>query len=359
MARSGRSRHGDCSTAAPMDHESARCSAASLLLGLALLVGGCGQEPDLVVYVAHDQVHSEPLIRRFELETGLSVRAEYDVEANKTIGLVNRIREERGRPRCDAFWNNEVANTVALADDGFLASYDSPSAAGIPETFRDPQRRWTGFGARARVFIVNTDLVPDPSVIRSMDDLLDERWKGKVGMARPLTGTTLTHATALFSVLGEERALDYLRTIQLRNKAGELDLLAGNAQVMRQVRDGQLAFGWTDTDDYNVAREEGAHVAVVYPDQDDLGTLLLPNTVAILAAAPHAAAARRFVDWLLAPEIEAELARSRAAQIPVRSGVERPAHVGGENLRFMQVDFLEVGAEIEARHEELKELFLD
>jgi iron(III) transport system substrate-binding protein len=192
-----------------------------------------------------------------------------------------------------------------------------------------------------------------------MDDLLDERWKHKVGMARPLTGTTLTHATALFSVLGEEQALAYLETIQARNEAGELDLLAGNAQVMRQVRDGKLAFGWTDTDDYNVAREEGAHVAAVYPDQDGIGTLLLPNTVAILADAPHAVAARSFVDWLLRPEIEAELARSRAAQIPLRPGVERPEHVGGENLRFMQVDFLKVGAEIEARHEQLKELFLD
>ena len=41
-------------------------------------------------------------------------------------------------------------------------SYDSPSAAGIPERFRDPKRRWTGFAARARCYIVNTDLV-DPA----------------------------------------------------------------------------------------------------------------------------------------------------------------------------------------------------
>ena len=103
-----------------------------LISASALLLGACGAEPDLVVYVAHDQVHSEPLIRRFERETGLSVRAEYDVEANKTIGLVNRIREERNRPRCDVFWNNEIAHTVSLAEDGLLAAYDSPSAAGIP-----------------------------------------------------------------------------------------------------------------------------------------------------------------------------------------------------------------------------------
>ena len=64
---------------------------ALLLAASTVFSSGCAEEPDLVVYVAHDQIHSEPLIRRFEDETGLSVRAEFDVEANKTIGLVNRI----------------------------------------------------------------------------------------------------------------------------------------------------------------------------------------------------------------------------------------------------------------------------
>jgi len=333
---------------------------ASLGLSLVTLSLSCGAGPDLVVYVSQDQIHSEPLVRRFERETGLSVRAEYDVEASKTIGLVNRIREERNRTRCDVFWNNEVAHSVALADEGFLASYDSPSAADIPETFRDPKRRWTGFGARARVFIVNTDRIPDPGVLTSMTDLLDERWSGQVGMALPLTGTTLTHAVALYSVLGEERARAYFEAVKERNDEGKLDLLAGNGQVMRQVRDGKLAFGWTDTDDYNVARDAGAHVAVVYPDQDGIGTLLIPNTVSVLAEAPHPVAARRFVDWLLAPAVEEELAASRSAQIPVRASVPRPENVrDGGSLRFMEVDFLEVGAQIEARHEELRELFLD
>ena len=76
-----------------------------------------------------------------------------------------RVREhgyqttaERARTRCDVFWSNEFAQMVSLANDGLLAAYDSPSAAEIPAGFRDPGRRWTGFAARARVFIVNTEL---------------------------------------------------------------------------------------------------------------------------------------------------------------------------------------------------------
>jgi iron(III) transport system substrate-binding protein len=339
---------------------------SSLGLALLFLAASCSSSDDydVVLYCALDQVHSEPLIREFEARTGLRVKAEYDVEAHKTVGLVRRIREEARSPRCDVFWNNEIANTVALAWEGLLQPYDSPSAADIPEAFRDAERRWTGFAARARVFIVNTELL-DPSEVRGMRDLLDPRWAGQVGMARPLTGTTLTHMTALFQVLGEEGATEYLEGVKAANERGELDLTSGNATLMRKVRDGKLAFGWTDTDDYRVAETDGYPVAVVYPDQEGeaaLGTMVVPNTIAIVAGAPHPEAAQRFVDWVLAPAVEAELAASRTMQIPVRSEVPRPEHVprfGPGGLKAMEVDFHAVGQDLVRRQRWLQETFVD
>ncbi|MEX1024090.1 MAG: extracellular solute-binding protein [Planctomycetota bacterium] len=327
-----------------------------LVLGL---LAACGPEPDLVVYVAHDQVHAEPLLRQFERETGLTVDVAYDTETNKTIGHVNRIRAEEDRVRCDVFWNNEVGHTVALANEGRLASYASPNASGIPATFRDPESRWFGFGARARVFIVNTNEV-DPAEIQTMWDLVDPRWEGRVGMARPLTGTTLTHMAALFDVMGEAEALRYLEEIKSRNERGLLDLTSGNATLMRKVRDGALAFGWTDTDDFNVALQEGFPVALVTPDQGGIGTMLIPNTIMILKGAPHRANAERFVDWVLREEFEATLAESRSAQIPVRASVPRPEHVVDTGaIRVMDVDYEAVGSALPARQELLQEMFLD
>ncbi|MDF1799883.1 MAG: extracellular solute-binding protein [Planctomycetota bacterium] len=327
------------------------------LLGLTL--AACSADPDVVIYCALDQVHAEPLIQRFEEETGLTVRAEFDVEANKTVGLVNRLRAESAATRCDVFWNNEIANTVALGAEGLLAPYDSPAAADIPAVFRDAGHLWTGFAARGRVFIVNTDLM-DPAELTGMWDLFDERWAGKAGMARPLTGTTLTHMTALYSVLGEAEARRYVETAKRLNEEGKLDLTSGNATLMRLVRDGKLAFGWTDTDDYNVARLEGAPVAAVYPDQDGIGTMVIPNSVAMLKGAPHAENAKRLIDYILSESVERELAFARSAQIPVRASVERPDYVrGADQMKVMEVDFRTVGAELPARHEELKELFVD
>ncbi|MBI5365351.1 MAG: extracellular solute-binding protein [Planctomycetes bacterium] len=319
---------------------------------------GCGRHPDLVVYCSLDQEFAEPLIRLYEQETGLRVRAEFDIEANKTVGLVQRIREERAAPRCDVLWSNEIAHTVALGQDGFLARYDSPSAADIPANFRDPDRRWTGFAARARVFIVNTDLAR-PEDIRGMWDLVDPKWHGKVAIARPIAGTTLTHIAALYCTLGAERAGEYVARIDELSRSGGVHLANGNSSVARLVGDGALAFGWTDTDDFAVTRERGAHVALVVPDADGCGTLLLPNTIAILAGTKREAEARRFVDWVLRPETEERLAFSRSEQIPVRASVRRPPQVAAPGaLHPMLVDWNELGRSIEERAASLKTSFV-
>jgi len=336
-----------------------RLLSACLVLLVGSVTTGCGgDDADVVIYCALDQVHSEPLIRRFEERTGLKVRAEYDIEAHKTVGLVRRIREEQNRPRCDVFWNNEIAHTVALANDGLLMSYDSPSAADIPETFRDPERRWTGFAARARVLILNTDLIKDREAPDSMWDLLQAEWKGQVGMARPLTGTTLTHVTALYDIIGEERTREYLQGV----KDNEVHLTSGNATLMRQVREGRMHWGWTDTDDYWVAKSDGFPVDVVYPDSgpDGIGTLFIPNTVCVLANAPHPDAAKQLVDYILSAEVEEHLAKSRSAQIPLHTSLEDMPHpLDLKQIKPMDVDYQQVGAAINARHAELKEFFLD
>lgn len=339
----------------------------SLLALLALpLITACGKQPDLVVYVSLDWEFSARMIREFEKETGLKVRAEYDTEASKTVGLVRRLVEEADNPRCDVYWNNEIAQTVRLAGRGLLSPYESPSAADIPAEFKDQNHRWTGFAARARCLIVNTDLVSEEDMPSSMWDLLDPKWAGKCGFARPLTGTTLTHAVALYDVIGEAEAERFLSSIAAGQNQDppQVNVVSSNGQLMKLVSSGQLAWGFTDTDDFNVAREKGSPVRRVFPDQTEgpdgepaLGTLLIPNTVAMIKGAPHPEPAKRFIDWVLSRDVERRLAESRSAQIPVREDVPRPDHVARDFV-VMRVSYISVGQQMENRTEHLRELFL-
>jgi iron(III) transport system substrate-binding protein len=342
----------------------ARCRPAlvrPLLLALASLLTACGRAPDLVVYTSVDQVHSEQILERVQAATGLNVRVEFDTEASKTVGLVARLREEARAPRCDVFWNNEVANTIALANEGLLAAYDSPMAAEIPEAFRDPERRWTGFAARARVLIVNTEKLGNRPRPAGTQDLLDPTRFPGGAIARPLTGTTLTHLTALEVLWGAERAKTFAEQLVALNRGGQLSLPSGNGPLMTNVGRGDLVWGFTDTDDLRVGQVQGYPVERIVPDQGsaDPGLLVIPNTVMVLKTAPHPENARRLIDFLLSKEVEALLAASDSAQIPVRADVPRPAHVLNlEGLRLMPVDWQAVGRQLPAVHERLKGQFL-
>ncbi|HLU38769.1 MAG TPA: extracellular solute-binding protein [Planctomycetota bacterium] len=300
-----------------------RPSGTPLVLLAALAVGACSEANDLTVYCALDQEHSQAMIARFEAATGKSVKKRFDTEGDKTVGLVSAIHNEAASPRCDVFWNNELAHTVRLGQKGLLQPYVSPSAAALPAQFKDKDGLWTGFAARARVFIVNESLVPDRGEWpKSMWDLLDPKWKGRCAIARPLTGTTLTHFTALRLVLGEQEFQRFVDGLF----ANEVVFLQSNAATMRAVAAGDLAFAFTDTDDYHVAKTKGHPVGCVFPDQEEgqIGTMLIPNSVAIIKGAPHPEAARAFVDWLLAEETEGLLAAAKSAQIPLRASVPGP-----------------------------------
>jgi len=293
------------------------------LVAISTLLGVAAAQEEVTVYVSLDQEHSERLVQQFEKETGIKVNARYDTEANKTVGLMRQLIEEKNDPVADVWWNNEIATTIKLKQHGVLQPYQSPSAVDIPAEFKDPEGYWTGFAARARVLIVNTDLVKGDRP-RSMWDLCDPKWRGQIAMARPETGTTAAHAAALF-VLDEAKANEYFDKL-LQN---DCVWLTSNGHVKNDVASGRYAFGWTDTDDFNVARLQGKPVAMVYPDagEGEQGVLYIPNTIVMIKGAPHPGPARRFIDWVLRPEIEAELAKSATAQIPVRRGVPVPDHV--------------------------------
>ncbi len=316
------------------------------MVGLAVVgavcaaASGCWSRSDreVIVYSALDSEFSEPIFEDFTRATGIAVRAKFDTEATKTVGLANAILAERERPRCDVFWNNEILNTLRLQKEGLLEAYACPRRDEYPSMYRSPKGLWYGFAARARVLVVNTKAIAEGERPTSIRDLAEAKWRGKTAMAKPLFGTTATHAACLFAYWGDEKAKEYYRSL----KKNEVQVLSGNKQVALAVAAGEAVFGITDTDDAIGEQEKGAPLVIVYPDQgeDGMGTLFIPNTVAIVAGAAHGEAARQLVDYVLSPEVEAKLAAGPSAQIPLNREVQTKARVATpETVKAMQVRF--------------------
>jgi iron(III) transport system substrate-binding protein len=311
------------------------------------VTSGCGGSRDVangggpaqvVVYSAQDREFGEPVLRAYGQKMGVEVLPKFDVESSKTVGLANDIIAEKSRPRCDLFWNNEILNTLRLKEQGLLAPFQPSHSGDLPETFKAKDGTWYGFAGRARVLIVNTKLVAEADRPKGIKDLLDPKWKGKIGIAKPLFGTTATQAACLFAAWGDDKAKQFYRDL----KANGVQVLSGNKQVATAAGSGQIAFGLTDTDDAMGEVEAGSPVAIIYPDRkpDELGTLFIPNTLAIIKGAPHPEAAHALADYLLSPEIEATLANGPSAQIPLLKSTQASARVETpKTVHAMEVDF--------------------
>ena len=278
---------------------------------------------EVTVYVSTDRVFSEPILLTYEQKTGVKVNAVYDTEETKSTGLANKLLAEKNRPQADVFWSNEPVRSLILKKNGVLAPYKSSNAEGIPATFKDPDGYWTGFSARSRVIVYNTNLIRREETPKSVFDLVDPKWKSQVAIADPRFGSTSFHVAALYTELGDERADEFFRKL----KANEVKIVPGNSVVRDMVARGEIKLGLTDTDDVNVALEDKQPVAMVFPDRDGMGVPIMPNMVSLIAGAPHLDAGKKLIDYLLSPEVERELARSEAVQIPLHEGVEGPKNI--------------------------------
>lgn len=269
----------------------------------------CGREP-LVVYCAHDSIYSEKVLKEFERRTGISVSVRFDTEATKSLGLVELLVREKDHPRCDVFWNNEVLGTLYLQDEGILQPYKGAGFERIPPQFKDPDGHWVGFGARLRVYIINTNLLSpvEAAVNKALQGDLS-----RVAIAKPLYGTTFTHYTVLWHLWGEDK-LKAWHTDWRRRGVREV---LGNATVKSLVAEGVCCLGLTDSDDFFVAKDEGKQVAMLPCRLENGSVICIPNTVAIVKGSRHLEEAKKLVDYLLGEECEESLANSRSRQVPL------------------------------------------
>jgi iron(III) transport system substrate-binding protein len=280
----------------------------------------------VIVYCAQDQVYAQAIFKKFESKTGVKVRAVYDSEAVKTVGLANRLLAERAHPQCDVFWGNEEMRTRQLASQN---------------VFRETNG-WVAFGYRSRRIVINTNHVSLQSAPRSLLDLTNQNWHSKVAVAYPQFGTTAAHFHTLRQLWGDAGWQLWCRALA-NNKPFLTD---GNSMVVRTVGRGQAWAGLTDSDDIAAGQREGLPIVACAMNEE---TLLIPNTVAITRNGPHAGPAQLLFDYLQTPEVVAELIAANALE--------------GSNMKevssgSLKVDWSQVLRDLEPVTATLNQIFL-
>jgi iron(III) transport system substrate-binding protein len=265
----------------------------------------------LVVYVSADDKIAREVFNAYTEKTGVAVEWVGDTELTKTTALVQRLKREKNNPIADVFWSSEVLGTIQLADDGVLADCKQESLKEWPKNYRDEEYRWFGFSPRARV------IAYDPEKI-AKEELPLYWWEyGEAVMADPRFGTTLTHVSVMAEYPSEAEAL----FVSMEKRP----LLGGNSATVQAVVDGSARYGMTDSDDVHAAIARGDSIAMHFPRHhagSGGGTLLIPNTVAIVKHCDHPQLAEDFVIFLLSDEVATLLAKSTSHNIPIQPTVQ-------------------------------------
>lgn len=330
---------------------------AYILLVVLAILAGCGARPDssksktVIIYVSEDQVFSEPILKDFEQETGIQVKAVFDTEEAKSTGVMNRLLAEKNNPQADVYWANEPVRADVLRKQGISTPFKPANAQQIAEQFKDAQGYWTGFSARARLLVVNRAATAKPASVLAY---MDPKTRGKAVIANPLFGTTTAQMAALFAVWGDEKGKQFLAGL----KANQVKLSTSNGESADFVASGEFEFALVDSDDAVDRMRHGKQIDIVYPDQGEgeVGVLIVPNAVALIRGGPNTDNGKTLIEYLVSKATERKLAVADCAQIPLNPGVTPPKELKPiDQIRTMKVNYSDLAAKLQTMQPVLKE----
>jgi ABC-type Fe3+ transport system substrate-binding protein len=234
-----------------------------------------------------------PLAKAFEEKyPGIAVRYSRADSGPTALKVLNEARA--GRLQADVF---DGSGTVPpLVQAGLVADFLPVTAELYPSELKDPNRHWIATNLYFLTPGINTALVPSGSAPRTLQDLLDPKWRGRIAWSTSTTAGAPTFIGVVLRRLGEERGLAYLHALA-RQRIVNVD--ATSRAVLDQVISGEYAIALDIFNHHAVlSAAKGAPV-----DWLKLEPIAAPIQVASLAKdAPHPNAGKLLLEFLTSEE---------------------------------------------------------
>lgn len=287
-----------------------------------------GDTPGTVVLVTHDSFAlSEELIAQFEEETGLTLeqRAPGDGGA-----LVNQLVLTKDAPLGDVVYGIDTSFASRAISEGVLEPYESPAAPdGLDRYAADDEGHLTPVDVGD--VCVNVDRewfaaagVPEPE---TLEDLTAPEYANLLVVTNPATSSPgLAFLMATVARFGEDGWLDYwtaLRDNGVKVASGWSDAYYVDfTGPSSEGGDRPLVLSYASSPPYEVP--EGVTDPAAAPTRALLDTCFRQVEYAgVIAGAENPEGARQVIDWLLSPEVQADIPEQMYVY-PVDPSVELP-----------------------------------
>ena len=249
---------------------------------------------ELTIYSGRSEEFIGPFFADFETQTGIKLNVRYGDSAE----LAAQLLEEGENSKADLFIAQDAGSLGAVADAGMLATLDSTVLDLVDPQYQSDDESWVGITGRARVFAYDPTKVTElPS---SIDDLLDPKWSGKIGIA-PTNASFQAFITALRQLRGEAAAEQWLTALV----ANQPLTYEKNSMIVEAIDSGQIEIGLTNHYYiYEVAQSLGRAINVKdgFFAPGDVGNLVNVSGAGILNTAKNSAGAAELIKFLLSDE---------------------------------------------------------
>ena len=272
------------------------------------LLEGAKKEGQLVIYTGMDAEEANVFAREFEKKYP-SIKTDLFRASGEKV-LTKLLTEYRAKTfRADIF-QVSVIQTIQFKNEGFLQKYVSPESNFYPDSFKDPEGYWNSFYLLPYAITYNTNAVSPGEAPKSYEDLLNPKWKGKIG----LEAEQYQWFFHLLKIMGKEKGMAFMGRLAEQN----LDLRAGHSLILQLVVAGEIPISvvlYANQVEFFKRTKRAPIEWVRFKGP----TITAINAISIPARAPHPNAAKLFVDFGLSREGQEILGKFN--RVPARPDV--------------------------------------
>ena len=246
------------------------------------------KEGEIVWYAAMASDRAGELIKAFEGKYPfIKVRFQPGGAGRQLEQLL--VEHRTKKQRADII-NTRRSYVGVMAKAGAVARYRTPLRASLRDGFTDKEGFVNGIYAQPRVFLFNSRMVARDKAPQSFEDLLDPRWKDKLGMDT----TDYDWLASLIDYYGRGKALEYAGKLAKQ----QLNLRRGPTLLAQLAVAGEFPIV-IDAFPEEIMQMKSAKAPADFIFSEPFVAVKTPTTVSIASGAPHPYAAALFVDFLL------------------------------------------------------------
>jgi iron(III) transport system substrate-binding protein len=293
----------------------------------------------ITLYNGQHEQTTDALVKAFEQKTGVTVKVRSDDEDV----LAQQIEQEGSHSPADVFFTENTPPLAALDEKGLLAPVESQALAQVPAKYSATDKDWAGVSARVSVLVYNTSKLKPAQLPKSILDLANPGWKGKLDIA-PSETDFMPLVTSIAQDKGDAAAVAWLKAIKANAGSHQEP---DNETLVANVNKGVTDIGVINHYYWYRLRDElgqgGIHSALAEFAPGDDGYLLDVSGAAVLKSSQHQAAAEAFVAFLTSEQGQQVLTTSDSWEYPIGPGVTNSALPPLPSLHPRQFSLSEIG----------------